>query len=129
MPPMRSSFGRSRAMTSSLLRPRWASGLSWIVSWPRLRPLQPAVTPMVLPTLCTAGSASSTSTTRRSRSAMAANEMSGLAFVLASSRPVSWVGRKPLGTSRYSATVAASTARVIATISRRRRSAQARLRP
>ena len=52
MPAICISFGRSRAITSSLLMPRSASGLSATVSWPRLMLDQPEVMPMVLPTLC-----------------------------------------------------------------------------
>ena len=98
MPAISCHRGRRRASTSSLLIPRSLSGFSDTVSWPRLMLDQPEVMPMVLPTLSTAGSASSTSTTRRCRSAMAAKLTSGLPTVLPDSSPVSWIGRKPLGT-------------------------------
>ena len=74
---------------------------------------------MVEPTAATAGSASSTSTTARWRSAMAAKEISGPAMVTPSIRPVSWVGKKPFGTTVYSQMVRPMVAKVTNSMSQR----------
>ena len=96
---MRASGARSRAITASDEIPRWASGLSWIVSWPRLREENPLETPTVEPTLAIAGSCNSTSTTCFCRADIALKEMSGEARVEPWISPVSSIGRKPLGTT------------------------------
>ncbi len=84
---------------------------------------------MVLETSATAGSSSRTLTTRFCRSAMASKLMSGLARVKPCSKPVSWIGIKPFGTTPYSLIVAISTATVISSMVLFQRSATVRLRP
>ncbi len=98
------------------------------MSWPRLSEANPLLTPTVEPTASTAGSASSTSTTRFCRASMAEKETEGSASVLPSSCPVSWVGRKPLGTSRYSRMVPTKQPSVTSSIVLRQRRAMARVR-
>ena len=79
--------------------PRSDSGFRLTVRLPRLIELQPFDTPTVEPTLATAGSASTTSTTARWRSSIAWNETSGDASVEPIRMPVSCNGRKPFGTT------------------------------
>ncbi len=111
-------------MMASESRPRSASGLSWTVNWPRFNEAKPLVTPTVEPTVSTAGSASSTSTTRSCRADMAAKETLGSARVLPWISPVSSIGRKPFGAARHSITVPTAAPSVTTSISPRQRSAQ-----
>ena len=79
--------------------PRSASGLSVTVSVARLSGLHPLLTPTVVVTAATAGSAWITAITARWRSSIARNEMLGSASVDPVTMPVSWIGRNPLGTT------------------------------
>ena len=90
--------------------------------------LNPAVPPMVDEMVATAGSRPNASTTASCRCRIAPNETSGLATVLPWIRPVSSVGRNPLGTTPYSQTVRPMVANVINSISLRQRSAQSSVR-
>ena len=89
-PPICASCGRNRLMIASAPTPwRSAIGFSPMVNCPRFSDAQPELTPMVEPTLATAGSRNSTSTTARCRSAIAAKLTSGPASVPPCSNPIS----------------------------------------
>ena len=105
---------------------RWRSdgGFRLTVRLPRLIELQPFDTPTVEPTLATAGSASTTSTTARWRSSIAWNDTSGEASVEPISSPVSCKGRKPFGSTVYSRTVSTMVASVTSSMNTRCSSAQ-----
>ncbi|CAM3583376.1 hypothetical protein DETS111669_16960 [Delftia tsuruhatensis] len=116
---------RSTAGTPS----RWPWGLRSISSRPVFSVVLLPSTPMKDEMLCTAGSLSSSSARACWRSAMAANEMDWSASVVAWMVPVSWSGKKPLGTAKYSSTVTASVARKTIHVRPRRSSTQVRMRP
>ena len=98
----------SRCATSAAPARRCASGTSVICSRPALSVVFAPSTPMNEATLCTAGSCRMRAASARWCSAIAANDVDCAASVMPWSWPVSCSGKKPLGTSRYSAAVSAS---------------------
>jgi hypothetical protein len=104
--------------------PRSDNGFRLNVRLPRLIELQPFDTPTCEPTLATAGSRNTTSTTARWRSAIAWNDTSGEAWVEPIRTPVSCSGRKPFGTTVYSRTVSTMVASVTSSMNTRCCSAQ-----
>ena len=115
-------------MTCSLVSPRSRSGFNCTVNWPRFSAENPELTPTVDPTVSTAGSDRIASTTRSCRADMAENETDGSATVLPWSSPVSWIGKKPFGISRYRKTVPIAQPSVSSSISRRHRNAESNVR-
>ncbi len=100
MPSTFASSGCRRRITSLAEIPRLASGFS--VTW--MRPLLSVVfvpsMPMNDETLSTAGSRRITSASACCRSAMAEKDTDWGASEMPRMTPVSWIGKKPLGTTR-----------------------------
>ena len=116
-------------MTSLALTPRAASGLSSICMRPLLRVVLVPSTPMKEDRDCTAGSCRTTWARARCRVVMASKLVASGAWEMAWMRPVSWMGKKPLGMATYSQPVATRVRAAIPSTRFCRTSTQVRLRP